>query len=346
MNEGPDRSPFRWPFLSDDLDVSVKASPQAANLTCLSSKHPRRMRLLSIENKRDGRLHCASAWLGTQMLWIAEDERKRTVNYSYSSTDPGNRACAVASDTRSHLHGGVNKNVRPTSHVSGSRRSRRLAQLQPDVREWEAVQEIFLKSRQRFVGLAYTILQSKEDAEDAVQDAFVSAYRHLRSFEGRSAFTTWFTRIVLNAALMVRRKRKPSWVELHPESFDNDETPWTEMIPSSQPDPELVYAKGETFQLIDALLARMSPILRQAFTLTYYDQMPYREAGALLGVTTGTFKSRVLRARRYLMKQARASGLAPIRSRPDDFHFTFGKGDFPSLAARGAGISSAEVALS
>jgi RNA polymerase sigma-70 factor (ECF subfamily) len=291
-------------------------------------------------------LQRACAWLDTQMLWIAWDAKEKAVNYSYSSPDRGNRACAVASDARSHLFGGRSKNALPASHVSGSRRSGKLAQPRPEVREWEAVQEIFLKSRHKFVGLAYTILQSKEDAEDAVQDAFLSAYRHLRSFEGRSAFTTWFTRIVLNAALMVRRKRKPSWIEYHPESFGNDEAPWTEMIPTSQPGPELAYAEGETFQLIDALLAKMSPILRQAFTLTYYDQMPYREAGALLGVTTGTFKSRVLRARRYLMQQARASGLAPIRRRPDGFHFTFGKGDFPSLAARGAAFSSPEIALS
>jgi RNA polymerase sigma-70 factor (ECF subfamily) len=47
--------------------------------------------------------------------------------------------------------------------------------------------------------MAYTILRNKEDAEDAVQDALLSAYVHLRAFEGRSALTTWFSRIVLNA---------------------------------------------------------------------------------------------------------------------------------------------------
>jgi RNA polymerase sigma-70 factor (ECF subfamily) len=63
---------------------------------------------------------------------------------------------------------------------------------------------MFLASRPKFIGLAYSILRNKEDAEDAVQDAMRSAYRHLRSSESRSAFTTWFTRIVFNAALMIR----------------------------------------------------------------------------------------------------------------------------------------------
>jgi len=57
--------------------------------------------------------------------------------------------------------------------------------------EWEAVQEMFSASRPRFVALAYSVLRNKEDAEDAVQYAMLSAYRHLRSFEGRSAVTTW-----------------------------------------------------------------------------------------------------------------------------------------------------------
>jgi RNA polymerase sigma-70 factor, ECF subfamily len=71
----------------------------------------------------------------------------------------------------------------------------------------QTLQELFMTSRERFVRIAYRILQNKEDAEDAVQHAFLSACRCFRGFEGRSALTTWFTRIVINAALMVRRKR-------------------------------------------------------------------------------------------------------------------------------------------
>jgi RNA polymerase sigma factor, sigma-70 family len=193
--------------------------------------------------------------------------------------------------------------------------------------------------------MAYSILRNKEDAEDAVQDALLSAYLHLRAFEGRSAFTTWFTRIVLNAALMIRRKRKRSWNDSQRESSTVDDTPWTERIPASQPDPERVYAESETLQWIEVRLGTMSPILRQAFTMTYYDELSNEEAGALLGVTTGTFKSRLLRARRHLTNRARRSALAPIRKAAPS-HFSLGNSDLERLAARASELTSPEFSLS
>jgi RNA polymerase sigma-70 factor (ECF subfamily) len=204
---------------------------------------------------------------------------------------------------------------------------------------------MFLTSRSKFVGLAFSILRNKEDAEDAVQNAFLSAYRHLRTFEGRSAFTTWFTRIVLNAALMIRRKRKTSRLESFPVSCSTDEIPWTETIPDSQPDPEMACEHQETFQRIDVLLGKMSPALRQAFTLTYYDEMSIREAGALLGVTTGTFKSRLFRARKLLLVYSQRTVVAPVR-RPPHSPSSFRKDDFQILAAKPAEIPSPEMAFS
>jgi len=204
---------------------------------------------------------------------------------------------------------------------------------------------MFLASRPRFVALAYSILRNREDAEDAVQDALLSAYRHLRAFEGRSAFKTWFTRIVLNAALMIRRKRKPLWTDSQRESSATDDTPWMERIPAAQPDPEMMYAKEETLQLIDVLLGRMSPLLRQAFTMTYYQEMSNEEAGALLGVTAGTFKSRLLRARRHLMNHAARSLLAPTR-RVTDSPYPHRKRAFQTLARRSAESLPPEIAFS
>jgi RNA polymerase sigma-70 factor (ECF subfamily) len=209
----------------------------------------------------------------------------------------------------------------------------------------DALQEMFLASRPRFVGLAYSILRNKADAEDAVQDAFLSAYVHLRNFEGRSAFTTWFTRIVLNAALMILRKRTNSRIDPVPESSTGDEVSWTERIPALQPDPEMVCAEGETFQLIDVLVGKMSPALRQSFTMIYYDELSNREACTLLGVSIGTFKSRVFRARRHLMNLAQRSLVAPIR-RAAHSPFSFDKADFQALAARPAEISSPEITFS
>ncbi len=246
------------------------------------------------------------------------------------------RSYKKAADNRLRVSGRRHGNSRPTLSASASNPSRGNV---------DALQEMFLASRPKFVGTAYSILRNKEDAEDAVQDAVLSAYVHLRNFEGRSAFTTWFTRIVLNAALMILRKRTNSRISSLPDASMSDETPWTERIPASQPDPEMACAEGETFQLIDVLLGRMSPVLRQSFTMTYYEEMTSREACALLGVSIGTYKSRVFRARRHLMALAQRSLVAPIR-RAAHSPFSFDRLDFQALAARPAEISSPEMAFS
>jgi RNA polymerase sigma-70 factor, ECF subfamily len=248
----------------------------------------------------------------------------------------GRRSYKSAPGIRPRLSGGRHGNSRPTLPSSASYQTSGIV---------ETLQEMFLASRPKFVGMAYSILRNKEDAEDAVQDAVLSAYVHLRNFEGRSAFTTWFTRIVLNAALMTLRKRTNSRISSLPESSSSDEDSWTERIPTPQPDPEMVCAEGETFQLIDVLLGKMSPVLRQSFTMTYYDELTSREACTLLGVSIGTFKSRVFRARRHLMHLAQRSLVAPIR-RAAHSPFSFDKVDFQALSARPAEISSPEMAFS
>jgi RNA polymerase sigma-70 factor (ECF subfamily) len=171
---------------------------------------------------------------------------------------------------------------------------------------------MFVASRPRFVAIARTILRNGEDAEDAVQNAFLSGYLHLRSFEGRSALRTWFTRIVLNAALMLQRKCKPYTIQPLPENSNSREVNWTESIPASEPDPEMVHSERETFQLIDGILGKMKPVLRQAFTMTYYDELSGPEACAVLGVSAGTFKARLFRARRQVLEQTQRALVAPI----------------------------------
>jgi RNA polymerase sigma-70 factor (ECF subfamily) len=267
------------------------------------------------------------------------------LTYTSSSVNYGSRPYLGAGGTRSQVSGRPAKKAWLTSGGTASQRSRTVARVRPEGQEWEAFQEMFRTSHSRFLRLAYRVLRNQEDAEDAVQDALLSAYLHMRSFEGRSALTTWFTRIVLNAALMIRRKRKPSWIAPLPEPNTSGETPWTERIPASQPDPEMVYAEEETFRLIDVVLEKMSPVLRQAFTMTYYDEMSGREACALLGVSTGTFKSRLFRARRHLMDQAQRSLVAPLRKAAQS-PFSFGKVDFQALGAKPAEISTQEIAFS
>ena len=212
---------------------------------------------------------------------------------------------------------------RPASCSPTSDESRSFVKIHTHGQQMEAFQQMFVASRPKFLALAHAILRNREDAEDAVQNAFISGRLHLRSFEGRSALTTWFTRIVLNAALMIRRKRKSPLTSLLPETGSSDDTKWIHNIPAPQPDPEMAYAEQEISQFIGRLLGKMKPALRQAFTMTYYDELSGREASAILGVSAGTFKARLFRARRQLLNQAERAvapsvrRTAPSSSSPD-----------------------------
>jgi len=206
----------------------------------------------------------------------------------------------------------LKKNVRSAPSKTASFEARKLVETREEVLRKDALEEMFVASRKRFLAIAYSILRNREDAEDAVQEAFLSAYRHLRSFEGRSALRTWLTRIVMNAALMMQRKRKPSAVRSLSESGISHDDGWTENIPGSQPDPEMIHAERETLQLIDGILGKMRPVLRQAFTMTYFDELSNPEACAMLGVSAGTFKARLFRARRQVLDQTERTLVAPI----------------------------------
>lgn len=177
---------------------------------------------------------------------------------------------------------------------------------QPDERHWPAFEQMFSASRQDFIRIAYRILRNKEDAEDAVQDALISAYVHVRTFQGRSALKTWFTRVVLNASLMIRRKRKSNR-----ESAGETSETRMDAIPSPLANPEICYAAKEKLKLIDVLTAELNPRLSQAFRMTYVDEMPLRQAVTLLGVSVATFKARLFRARRRLRHQARRCIASP-----------------------------------
>jgi RNA polymerase sigma-70 factor (ECF subfamily) len=208
------------------------------------------------------------------------------------------------------------KSVWSTSCESPSYEAHSVVETRAEVIGREAFEKMFMASRPKFVAMARAILRNREDAEDAVQNAFLSAYLHLRSFEGRSALKTWFTRIVMNAALMIQRKRKPSTFQPLSENRNWHEVQWTETIPASEPDPEVIHAKRETLQLIDGILGKMKPVLRQAFTMTYFDELSGPEACAMLGVSVGTFKARLFRANRQVFGQTKRALWLPLKRRP------------------------------
>ena len=214
------------------------------------------------------------------------------------------------------------ENVRSAPSKTASYGARNPVETREEVLRKDTLEEMFVTSRKRFLAMAYSILRNREDAEDAVQEAFLSAYRHVRSFEGRSALRTWLTRIVLNAALMMKRKRKPSAVRSRSDSGVPQDDGWTENIPDSQPDPEMIHAERETLEFIDGKLGKLKPLLRQAFTMAYLDELSGSEACAMLGVSAGIFKARLFRAKRKVFNQTDRDLVAPIHKKtlsPSEF---------------------------
>ncbi len=227
------------------------------------------------------------------------------MTYASGSASFVGRANAAAISKAVPIFRTRKKSMLLTSCESASYEACNRAETRAEIIGKEAFEEMFVASRPKFLAIARSILRTKEDAEDAVQSAFLSGYLHLRSFEGRSALKTWFTRIVLNSALMIQRKRRPFAIHPPSDNTGSHEFKWIESIPSSEPDPEMAHAERESLELIDGILGKMKPALRQAFKMTFFDEMSGSEACAMLGVSVGTFKARLFRAKRQVFRQTK-----------------------------------------
>jgi len=159
---------------------------------------------------------------------------------------------------------------------------------------------LFARNNRALYQTALRVLGNPEDAEEALQEGLLSAYRNLRRFERRSQFSTWLTRIVINAALMRRRSKlsRPA-VSLDDLSFES-ETPLAERFADEGPDPEQLYAGTELRERVDKKLGEISPLLRTAFWLREIEGLSAEEAAQILGVSRNTLKARLWRARQEL----------------------------------------------
>jgi RNA polymerase sigma-70 factor, ECF subfamily len=167
----------------------------------------------------------------------------------------------------------------------------------------QAVETLFRRYHRPLFQTALRVLGNTEDAEDALQDGLLSAYRNLKRFEGRSQFSTWLTRIVINAALMRRRSAKARPAISLDEPPREEELPAAERFADSGPTPEQVFANTEIREMLSENLDRLSPLLRTAFVLREVEGYSTGEAARKLGVTENTLKARLWRARHQLAER-------------------------------------------
>jgi RNA polymerase sigma-70 factor, ECF subfamily len=149
---------------------------------------------------------------------------------------------------------------------------------------------------QRLYRAARAILQNDADAEDAVQQTYLNAYRHLAQFEGRARFSTWLTRIAVYEALSRRRR-------FHDKPLGSSDDEQVERAVSAAPDPERQTYAGELGALLESALATLPHGYRSVFMLREVDGLNTAETAQQLRVSEGTVKTRLHRARDLLQRK-------------------------------------------
>jgi RNA polymerase sigma-70 factor, ECF subfamily len=180
----------------------------------------------------------------------------------------------------------------------------------------QALNTLFRRHHRPLFHSALGVIGNHEDAEDAVQDGLLSAFRNLKRFEGRSQFSTWLTRIVINAALMRRRSMAARPVAALIEPPSANEIPATERLVSKTLTPEQQLGQLEIQGMFKSHVQQLSPTLRTVFVLRILRECTTNEAAKILSVPENTVKARLWRARRQLAKRLSRTSFRGVNTSP------------------------------
>ncbi len=171
-----------------------------------------------------------------------------------------------------------------------------------------------------FYRCAFRLLGNAADAEDAVQEALLAAYKHINQFRGQSQISTWLTTIVRNSALMQLRRR-PRQIHFPLDTEVGEEQPrflW-EKLADGRPSPEEECRNSELTSRVRKCTALLSPTLRRTFQLRVVEGFSILETARILGLPRGTVKAQLARARAMLSRHIRPV-LAPGSRRSQRLH--------------------------
>ena len=165
-----------------------------------------------------------------------------------------------------------------------------------------AFEQLIKRHTGKLFRIAFRVTKCHEDAEEVVQDAFTKAFNKLHSFEERSRFSTWLTRIAINTALMKIRRRDRFQIV----SITEDETR-TAIVPHEvvdwRPSPEQLYSRRELTEILGRALDSLSDNHRMIFVLRDVEGFSVVESADILGLSTTAVKARLLRARLQLREK-------------------------------------------
>ena len=177
--------------------------------------------------------------------------------------------------------------------------------------ETELFYELIRPYERRVFGIVFTILRNEEDAEDAAQDAFLKAFKHLAQFRSESRFSTWLIQVAINEARLRQRK---SHLEIMRPIEDkqtedggyspHDFTDWREI-------PSEALERKEIREKLVAALASLAQKYREVFVLRDVEHMSIEDTAQALGISAGAVKTRLLRAR-LMLRDLLSPGLEGI----------------------------------
>ena len=165
-----------------------------------------------------------------------------------------------------------------------------------------AFEELVNRYERKIFRLTMNITRNREDAEDAMQDAFLKSYSHLKTFQGDSRFYTWLVRIAANEALMRLRKRRPGQFSLD-EPIEGDEDLMPRELQDWGPGPEQRFAQTEMREILSSVIDELEPDYRTVFVLRDIEDLSTEETADALGISVPAVKSRLLRARLKLRQK-------------------------------------------
>lgn len=165
----------------------------------------------------------------------------------------------------------------------------------------EAFELLMRRYNQKLYRTARSILKDDAEAEDAVQEAYLTAYRSMGTFRGEAGVSTWLVRVVANEALgrLRRRKRSAEVIQMDGTEHEPAVTEST-MDDRTYEQPEHAAIRSETRRLLEAAIDRLPEAFRAVFVLRGVEEMSVEEVAAALGIPAATVRTRFFRARALL----------------------------------------------
>jgi RNA polymerase sigma-70 factor (ECF subfamily) len=165
-----------------------------------------------------------------------------------------------------------------------------------------AFDELCKRHARKMFRITHRITRNRENAEDAVQECLLNAFIHLRSFDGRSRFSTWLTRIAVNAALMKLRKNRAGHEVPIEEPFETGGLPPEHRLTDPSLNPEERYAKSEREAILRDAIAKLRPRIRKTLEIYQLQERSLDETAEILGISVTAAKARLFQARAALRK--------------------------------------------